>query len=112
MRIGTLNRQMLLQRRVETPTGSGGKEISWVDVATVWASVRYLNGTEMLKSDIPVGSATASIRIRFREDIDATCRAVYKPGDNQTVYEIKAALPDMVGREFVDLAVEVGASNG
>lgn len=113
MKIGALNRQVALERWASTRTPSGGQtEPAWVPIANVWANVRYLNGSETLRSDFPVGSARASIRIRFREDIDPTCRAVYMRGAEATYFDIKAVLPDMVGREFVDLAVEEGVNRG
>src|SRR6478752_6537316 len=112
MRIGTLNRQVRLQRLVETPTGTGGSTIAWTDVATVWANVRMLNGLETVKSDFPVSVAKGSVRIRWRDDVDATCRVQYVSGGNTVTYDVKAVLPDLVGREFLDLSVEVGQNNG
>lgn len=113
MKIGMLNRRVALERYASTRTPSGGQtDPAWVPVATVWANVRYLNGSETSKSDFPVGSARASIRIRFRDDIDPTCRAVYTRGAKTTYFDIKAVLPDQVGREYVDLAVEEGVNNG
>lgn len=109
---GTLNRRIALERRVETPTGTGGTTIAWLPVVTVWGNVRYLNGSETLRADFPVSVAKASIRIRFRDDIDATCRAVYTAGVVTTYFEILAVLPDMVGREYIDLAVQEGQNNG
>lgn len=109
MRIGTLNRQVKLQRPVETQDpDSGTIEITWVDVATVWANVRYLNGVETLKAATTVSIAKASIRIRFREDVVAKWRAMY----GQTVFSILAVLPDAQGREYVDLACDTGANDG
>lgn len=109
MRIGTLNRQVKLQRPVETQDpDSGAVEITWQDVATVWANVRYLNGVETLKAATIVSIAKASIRIRFREDVVAKWRATY----GQTVFSILAVLPDASGREFVDLACDTGANDG
>lgn len=112
MEIGKLNRRVKLQRLVETPTGTGGSTSTWTDVATVWANVRMLNGLETARSDFPVSVAKGSIRIRWREDVDATWRVVYLSDGKTVVYDVKAVLPDLVGREYLDLSVEVGQNNG
>lgn len=112
MRIGPLNRQVSLQQKQEAPTGTGGSTIGWVEIATVWANVRMLSGMETAKSDFPVSVAKASIRIRWREDIDPTWRVVYVSNGKMLTFDVKAVLPDLVGREYVDLSVEVGQNDG
>ncbi|MNY00839.1 Phage head-tail joining protein [compost metagenome] len=112
MRLGTLNRQVKLQRLVETPTGTGGSTIAWVDVATVWANIRLLNGLETVKSDFPVGVSGGSVRIRWREDVDPTWRVLYVSNGIEKVFAVTAVLPDLVGREFIDLSVQTGVNNG
>ena len=109
---GTLNRRVSLQQRQETPTGTGGSTIAWVEIAKVWANIRMLNGIETVKADFPVSVAKASIRIRWREDIDPTWRVVYVSNGKTMTFDVKAVLPDLVGREFVDLSVEVGVNDG
>jgi SPP1 family predicted phage head-tail adaptor len=111
LRAGTLNRRITIQRHSEErdeigqPIPGGA---SWGDFVTVSANVRYLNGTETLKSDAPVSVARASIRIRYRTDIDASMRVIH--GDR--VLEIRAVLPDETGREYVDLVCETGGQGG
>lgn len=109
MRIGTLNRQVKLQRLVEAQDDDNGatSEI-WQDVATVWANVRYLNGIETIKAGTTISAAKVSIRIRFREDVVAKWRVVY----GLTNFNILAVLPDAQGREYVDLACDTGANSG
>lgn len=109
MRVGSLNRRIVLQRPTHEQDPNTGEMVrAWVGVATVWADVRYLNGLETVKSSAPVSVAKASIRIRHRSDIDATWRAM----DGAVIFNILAVLPDAQGREYVDLACESGANNG
>ena len=108
MRAGDLNRRVTIQRRTEAPTGTGGTAITWPDVATVWANIRYLSGIETVRADFPVSVAKASIRIRRRTDVDETCRVLH----GEKVFDIKAVLFDETGREYVDLACEAGRNNG
>lgn len=111
MQVGSFNRRILVERQQISEDPLGGEIVQWVPLVgdgMLWANVRFLSGTETVKSDTQVGTARASIRLRFREDIDPTCRVTHRG----TVFEIKSVLPDLQGREFVDLAVETGASNG
>ena len=102
-----LNSRVSIQRLVETPTGTGGTTVSWSDVAEVWADVRFVNGLEAIKSEFPVSIAKVSIRVRWRADVDATCRVV----SGSTIFDVKAVLTDSHHR-YVDLVCETGANNG
>lgn len=109
MRIGSLNRWVTLQRPANTRDPETGAVLEgWEDVASVWANIRYLNGSETLKSAEPVSAARASIRIRLRADVAADWRVVH----GTTIFNIYAVLPDAQGNEYVDLACETGANNG
>jgi len=110
---GTLNRRVSLQRLVVAQDQATEARVeTWVEVAKVWANIRYLNGTETVKAATPTAIAKASIRIRFRDDIEDSWRVVYASNGKTTLFNITAILVDLQGREFVDLAVETGANNG
>jgi SPP1 family predicted phage head-tail adaptor len=79
-----------------------------VDVDTVWADVRYLNGRQYLTSNAEANAATASVRVRYRADLRANMRLVF----GATVFDIVAVLPDEEGRDHLDLACATGANNG
>lgn len=104
----SLNRRVTIQQLVDGQDAIGQPGMVWEDVASVWANVRYLNGTETVKADSPVSVAKASIRIRRRAGITAGMRATL----GTTYFDIKAVLPDEVYRDRVDLACETGANNG
>lgn len=102
---GYFPNRVTIQRR-----GTGADEIgqpvdAWVDVATVWANVRHAGGLEAIKAGANVSTVRASIRIRWRAGIDNGMRVTH----GATVYDIKAVLPDEIGREYVDLVCETGA---
>lgn len=107
MRIGPLRHLVTIERRVDTPTGTGGSETTWTNVGDEWADIRYLSGLEALKSDFPVSIAKASIRMHWRDDLDATCRVVF----GAVVFDVKAVLIDPRS-QYIDLVCEVGANNG
>lgn len=75
----------------------------WDDVATVWANVLLGSGSEVIRSGQVASRVQASIRIRWRTGINAEMRVQARG----VRYSIKAVLPDLRGREHVDLVCEV-----
>lgn len=103
MDAGTLNRKISIQRPSTTVDAIGQPVQGWTEVASVWADIRHQTGMEATKADAPVSTVRASVRIRYRTGLDAGMRVVH--GD--TVYSIKAVLPDAQYRAHVDLVCEV-----
>lgn len=102
MQAGRLNRRCVLQTP-STATDEIGQPIpGWTDVATVWADIRMKSGLEAIKAGAVVSTVQASIRIRYRADVNAGMRVVH----NLVAYDIKAVMPDVSGRVFLDLACE------
>ena len=104
MQIGKLNTRIIIQHR--TPgVDAIGQPIpgNWATLATVWANVRHVSGAQAIKADAPVSTVKASIRIRWRTDLDASMRVLV----GATVYEITAVLPEMAKREYVDCVAQV-----
>lgn len=110
MKAGTLNRKVTIQKLTTTldeygePTGPN----IWVDVATVWSSIKHASGMETVKSGVDVSVVKASIRIRRRTDVTAGMRVLC----DGKVYDIRAVLDDVAGRVYTDLVVELGANQG
>ena len=98
MRAGTLNERITLQRMAEGKDAWGQPLEGWVDVARLWANVRFLSGVEAIKSGAETATATASVRIRKR-DVTTAHRLLIagKP------YDITAVLP---APDHVDLTVK------
>lgn len=69
----------------------------------LWANVRHLSGSETIRSDAETSTVKASIRLRYRDDLDAGMRALV----GGKAYGIEAVLPDLVSREHVDLVAEL-----
>lgn len=98
-----MNRKCQLQSPSQSVDELGQPIPGWTDVATLWADIRMKSGLESIKAGAPVSVVQASIRVRYRAGITAGMRVVH----NLTAYEIKAVLPDVGGREYVDLVAEV-----
>ena len=103
MKAGRLNRRCTLQAPGTTQDELGQPIPGWTDVATVWADIRMKSGLESIKAGAPVSVVQASIRVRYRAGITAGMRVV----NNLQAFNITAVLPDVGGREYVDLVCEV-----
>lgn len=103
MQAGRLSSSCTLQQP-GTATDELGQPIpGWTDVATVWADIRMKSGLEAIKAGASVSVVQASIRVRYRAGITAGMRVVH----NLQAFNIVAVLPDVGGREYVDLVCEV-----
>lgn len=103
MQAGLLNRRVTLQAPGTTQDELGQPIPGWTDVATLWADIRMKSGLESIKAGAPVSVVQASIRVRYRAGITAGMRVVL----NLQAFNIVAVLPDVGGREYVDLVCEV-----
>ena len=107
MQAGRLNRRCTLQAPGTTQDELGQPIPGWTDVATVWADIRMKlslkSGLESIKAGAPVSVVQASIRVRYRAGITAGMRVVH----NLQAFNITAVMPDVGGREYVDLIAEV-----
>ena len=103
MQAGLLNRRVTLQAPGTTQDELGQPIPGWTDVATLWADIRMKSGLESIKAGAPVSVVQASIRVRYRAGITAGMRIVH----NLQAYNITAVMPDVGGREYVDLVAEV-----
>lgn len=103
MQAGRLNRRCTLQQPAAGFDELGQPIPGWTDVATLWADIRMKSGLESIKAGAPVSVVAASIRIRYRAGVNAGMRVMH----NLVAYEIKAVMPDVSGRVFLDLACEV-----
>lgn len=102
MRSGSLRHRIIIQKPGSGVDDWGQHLDSWVDQASVWAHIRHLSGSESIKADVPTSIVKASIRLRWRTDVDAGMRVMH----GATVYEIEAILPG-AAREYVDLVARV-----
>ena len=60
-KISDLNQRLVLQEEMRTPDTGGGTQVVWIDVITVWASVKPMRGQE----NIQAGGLKASTNYRI-----------------------------------------------
>lgn len=102
MHAGQLRNVVTIEKRDEGYDEAGQPVTSWKTFATVRGDVRHLSGTETIKADALTPAVRTSIRIRWLEGVTAGMRAQV----NDSVYEIRAVMPEMGKRRFVDLVCE------
>ena len=97
----TLNRRVRILAPLVGEGTSGEQIITWPELATVWANVRFLGGLETLRAGAVTATTKASVRIRRRADVTAAMRLVY----DGVTYDIKSVQPDD-RRVWIDLVCE------
>lgn len=79
--LGTLTDRVVLKRRVATDEDEGGETAVYATLATVWARVRALGTRQSLEADARGQSVSHSVVMRFRTDLKAGDRIVYRGRD-------------------------------
>ncbi len=78
-----LNRKVDLYRLEKTATATGGFTQSWVLVSSLWAHIKNMSGTELVRADQLGATAFSDFTIRYRANIDETMKFVYRGTDYQ-----------------------------
>lgn len=65
--IGKLDKRVTIQSRSETLDDFGQPIVAWVDIGTVWASIKYIGGREKLRSGVVDANLNVTIAVRYAE---------------------------------------------
>ncbi len=86
---GRLDRRITIQQNTPTvvPGGTGEEIESWGDLATVWAGVVPVGGSETFQAKQVGAEAVAKFRIRYRGDVLRAMRVVYD-SDNYDIQDV------------------------
>lgn len=88
-------------------TGELRKE--WALIAEVWAALEPLSAREFIQSGASQSQVSARITLRYRSDLNATWRIVYRG----QVYNPEGILPDKEsGLEYITVPVSMGTNEG
>lgn len=77
MKIGKLRHRVTLQECIAARDSFGAEVSTWVDVATVWASVSPISGKEYFASHQINAEVTTKITMRYRPGITPKMRVVF-----------------------------------
>lgn len=94
-----MNKRVTVQRPVRTADGAGGNEISWENVATVWAALSPVSGKEDLVHGRLKGEVTHKVTVRYRSGLTTEMRLLL--GDR--VLDIRAVIDPQERHRFLDL---------
>lgn len=105
---GKLRHRVIIQRLTgEQDSSTGAIDEQWEDVATVWAAIEPISAREFVTSQAEASKVTARITMRYRSDIDATCR-LYHPAKDK-FYNVEGILADKEsGLEYLTLPCSEG----
>jgi SPP1 family predicted phage head-tail adaptor len=79
MKSGRIRHRVTIQRFVQSEDdGIGGTVGNWKDIATIWAKVTPLSSKDVLISQQLKNNATHEVEIRYRIDINAKMRLLYR----------------------------------
>lgn len=84
---GQLKRRVTLQRATETQNEYGQPVKTWAAVDTVWASAMPLEGRELFTAQAVHAKLTRRFVIRYRSDVEASWRVVYRGQPYELVQE-------------------------
>lgn len=103
-----LRHRLILQAPVENQDpATGDLEITWTDVATVWAVIEPLSAREFIASQSENNQVTARITIRYRPDVTGKWRLLHEA--KGAYYNIEGILADKSsGKHYLTLPVSEG----
>lgn len=100
MKIGLMRERVTIQAPSDRQTPFGEATVEWENVAEVWASVDGLSTRDIMQAQQANVIATHKIRIRRRDDVNQTCRLIWRgrvmemasvtERETRTVHEILA----------------------
>lgn len=75
-----LSERVRIEQVAETVDEFGGMSVAWEELATVWAEVKPISSTAREREVAAQPTAIAGYRvlIRFRDDVDAGMRLIWK----------------------------------
>ncbi len=87
---GSLDRRITIQQNTPAavPGGTGEPIDNWADLATVWAEVIPVGGSETFQAKQTGAEAVAKFRIRYRGDVLRKMRVVYD-SDNYDIADVQ-----------------------
>ena len=84
---GRLDRRITIQQNTPVQDSVGQPIESWADLATVWAEVIPVGGSEIFQARQVGAETVAKFRIRYRGDVLRAMRVVYD-SDNYDIADV------------------------
>ncbi len=84
---GRLDRRIVIEQRTPTQDAAGQPIDSWAELATVWAEVVPVGGSEVFQAKQFGAETVKKFRIRWRGDVTTKMRVVYD-SDNYDIADV------------------------
>lgn len=108
MNAGKLRHRVTIQELVRADDGYGGITETWQDVATVWAAVEPLRGSERYRAQQVQSELAYKVTMRYRAGIKPQMRLVY----GGRVLEIEAVIDVEELHRWLELLCSEVVQNG
>lgn len=72
-----LNRKIVINSLVVTPTATGGQVESFVEFAKPWAKIKNVSGSELIRYGKLGAEAISKFTIRYRKDLTESMKITY-----------------------------------
>jgi len=95
-RLGALRDRVVIQSNTTAVDSQGGRTSSWGTLATVWAHVRALSGSEQIDAAAVGSQVRYEVEIQYRTDVTASQRLSWTPylGSPKTLQILSVRLAD------------------
>ncbi len=100
--IGDMRQRVVLEAPARTSDGGGGADESWQAVATLWAAMKPLTGSERLESETLAGRVSHEIWIRYRSGLTPEMRFRF----GERLLDIRAVIDVEEQNRFLRCLVE------
>ena len=100
---GWLRHRVVIEAPEATPDGTGGEAVTWQPLATVWALVEPVSGTERFVAGHLTGMVTHVVTMRFRGDVTGGMRFLYRG----RAYRVLVAYDPDERRRYLTLKTEL-----
>lgn len=88
MNAGQLRHRVTIQQLTRVEDEGGGHEENWADVATVWAAIKPMRGSERYEAQQVQSTLTHKVTIRYRAGIKPQMRILY----GNRIFEVEAVI--------------------
>ena len=75
--IGEMRERVAIKTRTLADDTIGGKTETWTTLATVWAKINTIRGTEFIQQAQAGGELTHRVIIRYRSDVTASMKLTW-----------------------------------
>lgn len=108
MQIGSLMHGVVIESPAQTRGQMGSQKNTWQPVCTTWASVQPLSGRALEVAQALHAEVTVKITVRWRADIDNTCRVMFRG----KAYAVQYVLNPSEANRELQLYCTTGTSDG